>query len=93
MIRLIGVSVQRSVITHSPENLCFAFVVAVRTGKIVVVGNIKTQNIRDILLSPKAEKEIISMRKCKGKSCVKTCMMPKSLGEMISIFLKLNKRH
>ena len=58
-----------------------------------IVGNIKNQNIREILLSPKAEKEVISMRKCKGKSCVKTCMMPKSLGEMLSIFLKLNKRH
>jgi len=54
-----------------------------------VVGNIKTQGIREILMSEKSEKEIVSMRKCRGEACVKTCMTQKSLAEMIALFFKL----
>ena len=55
------------------------------------IGNIKDQNIRDILMSKKSEDEVVKMRKCPGQSCVKTCMTQKSLGELVSTFLKLAK--
>ena len=54
-----------------------------------LIGNIKDQDIRSILMSERSEKEIIDMRKCRGKACVKTCMTQKSLSEMISLFFKL----
>ena len=53
-----------------------------------MVGNVKNQGIRDILMSKKSENEIINMRKCRGKACVKTCMAQKSLFEMIAMFFK-----
>ncbi len=52
------------------------------------VGNIKNQAIRDILLSEKSEREIVNMRKCRGKSCVKTCMAQRSLVDMMSLFIR-----
>ena len=57
-----------------------------------MIGNIKENNIRSILMSEKSEKEIINMRKCRGQACVKTCMTQKSLSEMISLFFKLAKK-
>ena len=53
-----------------------------------MIGNIKNQSIRDILMSKKSEKEIINMRKCRGTACVKTCMSQRSLSEMIALFIK-----
>ena len=55
------------------------------------IGNIKEQKIRDILMSKKSEDEVVKMRKCPGRSCVKTCMTQKSLGELVSTFIKLAK--
>ena len=52
------------------------------------IGNIKDQNVRDILMSKKSETEIINMRKCRGTACVKTCMTQKSLSEMVGLFFK-----
>ncbi len=53
-----------------------------------MVGNVKNQNIREILMSKKSEREIVNMRKCRGSACVKTCMTQRSLLEMIAFFFK-----
>lgn len=54
-----------------------------------MIGNIRNQSVREILMSEKSEGEIINMRKCRGNFCVKTCMTQKSLAEMIALFFKL----